>query len=123
MSKEDYSSLSGFLEGILIPSPPSRTRRAKRSLSRSLCGRLPVRAGSKSVLNTVSRGVSRWPMLAVTRLRYVHFLSRLCRSAEKVAWGCDFAISLRRVILDDHDQTFAFTYSSVYSWEPMAAPR
>ena len=55
MSKEDCSSLSAFLEGILIPSPPSHAGRAKRSHSRSLGGGLPVRVGSKSILNSVER--------------------------------------------------------------------
>ena len=54
MSKEDCSSLSAFLEGILIPSPPSRAGREKRSHLVSLGGGLPVRTGSKSILNTVS---------------------------------------------------------------------
>ena len=40
ISKEDCNSLLTFLEGILIPSPPCRAGRAKRSRSRSLGGGL-----------------------------------------------------------------------------------
>ena len=79
--------------------------------------------GSRTFLNTVSRGASRWPLLGITQLRYVHLLNSLCVSAEKAAWGCDSAVSLRSVILDDYDWTLTFTYSSTNSWEPMAAPR
>ena len=59
ISKEDCNSQLAFLKGILIHSPPCCVGRAKRSRLRSLGGGLPVRAGSKSVLNMVSRGVSR----------------------------------------------------------------
>ena len=42
ISKEDCRSLLAFLKGILIPSPPYRAGRAKRSRSSSLGGGRPV---------------------------------------------------------------------------------
>ena len=108
--REDWNSLFAVLEGIVISNPPWRAGRAKRSPSRSLGGCLPVMAKSRRYLNTVSIGVTRWPMLEVTWLRYVHLLYSPCVSAEKGTRGHDFVISPRKVILDDHDWTLAFMH-------------
>ena len=43
--------------------------------------------------------------------------------AENAAWGCDFAISLNRVMLDIHDSILDFIYSSPNCLDPMAALR
>ena len=64
-SREDCSSLAAVSDGILIPSPPSRAGRAKRTHSRSLGGGVPVSARSRSDLSISSRGDSRWPLLGV----------------------------------------------------------
>ena len=68
-SRDDCSSPLAALEGILIPSPPSRAGRANRAYSRSLGGGLPMSAGRSSDLSTSSRGESSSPMLGITRLR------------------------------------------------------
>ena len=64
-NREDYSSLSAFLEENRILSPLSRAsmHRAKRAHSKSPGGGLSVKAGSKSDLKTES---SRWPMLRIS---------------------------------------------------------
>ena len=111
MNKEDFSSLSAFLEEILFHSTLCLEGSTKLSHSRSFGRGLPVRAWSKCVVITVSRRISRWRQLEITFLRYmyIYLLNKPCISAEKAACGCDFAILLRRVMLDDHDWTLAHT--------------
>ena len=68
-SREDCSSLSAFLDGIVMPSLPCCAGRAKRSCSRSLGAWRPSSAREQVSSNTGSMGVSKWPMLGVTRVR------------------------------------------------------
>ena len=113
-----------FSEGMRIPNPPCCAGRAKKSHSRLFGGDHSVIAGSGlSLAHHQGDRTNRWLMSGTTRLRYVHLLSRPCIKAEKAAWGCDFAISLRIFLLDNHSHTLELTYSLIYSWEPITVPR
>ena len=77
------------------PQPTKPCRESEKGTFKVTWWGLPVSAGSRSDINTASSGDSRWLMLGITQLRYVHLFSRPCVSVVKAACGYDLTISLR----------------------------
>ena len=94
---------------MCIPNPPSLAGRAMSVRSRSPGGGLLVRAGITAEPIVSSSGLNIGPIPGTVRLKYVHLLINPCVRAEKVAWGCVEAISVRQHRLASHSATFVST--------------